>query len=232
MNNLSKQILCITLLFVIVLDSNAQSMRTEYYQWTKTVYKNGTTKTTDGKSGQFVTRHKQVCYDSDSEGFTVSNGSLTLKEKQGNTYLYVGPSYYGTSTSYTFFDDKGILNIKDNEGNVYVYKKATAPSGRKTSSLIASKRSSGSGGNNGGFVSSVNTGSSTGSSGGSTSEGQHTKTKHPKSCRNCNNGVCRTCGGRGTYLPYVGAKNYTRCAGCDGTGRCRVCNGTGINGYY
>ena len=181
MNNLLKQILCITLLFVIVLDLNAQGMRIEYYQWTKTVYKNGTTKTMDGKSGQFVTRHKQVCYDSDREGFTVSNGSLTLKEKQGNTYMYVGPSYYGTSTSYTFFDDKGILNIKDNEGNVYVYKKATAPSGRKTSSLIASKRSSGSGGGSSGgavYIPPVNTGSS------SSSGSSHTKTR--KTCAVCN----------------------------------------------
>ena len=235
MNNLLKEVLCFSIFFVLLFDSHAQSLRTEYYQWTKIVYKNGTIKTMDGKSGQFVTRHKQVCYDSDREGFTVSNGSLTLKAKQGNTYMYVGPSYYGTSTSYTFFDGKGILNIKDNEGNVYVYKKATAPSGRKTSSLIASKRNSGSGGGSSGgavYVPPVNSGDNSGTAKSSTSQGQHTKTKHPKSCQNCaGRGVCKTCGGSGTYLPYVGAKSYTRCTGCNGTGRCRICNGTGTNGY-
>lgn len=208
----------------------AQTLRIEYYKWTKTFHKSGKVETKDGKSGQFITRTRKVCYDSDREGCTVNNGSLTLVNQQGNTSKYTGPSYYGAPTSYTFYDDKGILNIQDRDGNVYVYKKVTAPSGRKTSSLIASKRNSGSEGSSGGvYVSPVNTGSNTGSS---VSEGQHTKTKHARSCRNCNGGVCRTCGGRGTYLPYVGAKNYTRCAGCDGTGKCRVCNGTGISGYY
>lgn len=209
-------------------------MKVEYYKWTKVYYKGGKTKTMDGQSGQFVTRSRKVCYDSDNQGCTVGNGTLTWEETQGKISRYRGSSYRG-DCAYTFFDEKGILNIEDSQGNVYVYVKATPPSGRKTSSLIASKRNNGSGGGSSGgaaYVPPVNTGSSTGSSGGSTSEGQHTKTKHPKSCRNCNNGVCRTCGGRGTYLPYVGAKNYTRCAGCDGTGRCRVCNGTGINGYY
>ena len=228
MNSLLKQVLCITFLFVIVLVSHAQNLKTEYYQWTKTVYKNGTTKTMDGKSGQFVTRHKQVCYDSDKEGFTVYNGSLTLKEKQGNTYLYVGPSYYGTSTSYTFFDDKGILNIKDNEGNVYVYKRTTAPSGRKTSSLIASKRNSGSGGSSSGsavYVPPVSAGSS--------SSGSSSPTKTRKTCAVCN-GTGRVV--KGSMASIGKYKKY--CAECgrevDSShyhGMCTGCNGRGYTEY-
>ena len=214
----------LVLLMAVSQATSAQTLRIEYYQWTKTYYKGGKVKTEDGKSGQFITRTKKVCYDSDQEGCTVNNGSLTLVNQQGNTSKYTGPSYYGTPTSYTFYDDKGILNIQDRDGNVYVYKRTTAPSGRKTSSLIASKRSSGSGGGSSGsavYIPPVSTGSS------SSSGSSHTKTR--KTCAVCN-GTGRVVKGSmasiGKYKKYcsecgreVDSSHYHgMCTGCNGRG--------------
>lgn len=207
----------------------AQRLRIEYYQWTKTYDENGNSKTMDGKSGQFVTRTQKVCYDSDKDGCTVKNGSLKLTDQQGNISKYVGPSYYGSPTTYTFYDDKGILNIQDKDGKVYVYKKTTAPQGCKTSSLIASKRnnnSANSGGNNSSaaYVPPVDVGGSSSNSGSSSTKG---KTFHPHACRQCcGRGKCHVCNGDGLYQLSL-KSGKTKCFSCNGTGICRQCNGTG-----
>ena len=226
MNNIAKIFLCALCLALPVLLYG--QVKTEYYQWTRTHYKGGKTKTLDGKSGQFVTRSRKICYDSDKEGCTVGNGTLTLTERQGNTSMYMGSSYYGEDCVYTFFDDKGVLNIKDKDGNVYVYRQATAPSGRKTSSLIASKQSSGSGGSSSGgavYVPPVNAGGS------SSSGSSHTKTR--KTCAVCN-GTGRVVKGSmasiGKYRKYcsecgreVDSSHYH--------GMCTACNGRGYTEY-
>lgn len=217
-----------SLLFFLLFTSvgNAQDLRIEYYKWTKTHYKNGTIKTMDGKSGQFVTRHKKVCYDSDNEGCTVHNGSLTFKVKKGNSSMYYGPSYYGTKTYYTFFDDKGILNIEDDIGNVYVYVKSTPPSNRKTSSLIASERNSGGSGSSGSvYIPPVNTDVSSGSSSGSK--------KIRKTCAVCK-GTGRVV--KGSMASIGKSRKY--CSECgrevDSShyhGMCSGCNGRGYTEY-
>ena len=227
MNNIAKTFLsalCLAFLPVLLYGQ----AKTEYYQWTKTFYKGGKTKTLDGKSGQFVTRSRKICYDSDKEGCTVGNGTLTLTERQGSTSIYMGSSYYGEDCVYTFFDDEGLLNIKDKDGNVYVYKKATAPSGRKTSSLIASKQSSGSGGSSSGgavYVPPVNPGDS------SSSGSSHTKTR--KTCAVCN-GTGRVV--KGSMASIGKGKKY--CTECrrevDSShyhGMCTACNGRGYTEY-
>ena len=155
------------------------------------VYKHGKIQAQNGNSGQFVTRTKNVCYDSDKHGYTVGNGSLHLVSQSGNTSKYAGPCYYGEECSYTFFDDKGILNISDFAGNVYVYKRSSSPNGRTTCSLIASKRSS-----VGSYIPSDNTVSS--SRPNSRSHSSRTpQTRQRKRCTKCirNPGVCPTCNG-------------------------------------
>lgn len=221
MNKVWGLVLCLLLIVPIVAD--AQFLRTEYYKWAKTYYADGTIKEMSEESGQYVTRTRQVCYDSDNVGCSVNNGTLKLTDNQGSASKYVGSSFYGTPTSYTFYDDKGLLNIQDKDGNVYVYKKATAPSGRKTSSLIASKRNSGSGVNSGGgvYVPPVNTGTSSG--------GSSTSTKTRKTCAVCN-GTGRTVKGSmagiGKFKKYCGecgrevdsSHYHGMCTGCNGRG--------------
>lgn len=229
--------LFILFLFILSLSSlsEAQLLRVEYYQWTKTYSNDGKLlQTLDGKSGQFVTRTRQVCYDSDKDGCTVGNGSLKLKDQQGDISLYVGPSYYGNPTKYTFYNDKGILNIEDKDGKVYVYKKTTAPSGRKTCSLIRAKtNNNNNSGSATGYVPPVDVGSSSGSSS-SSSSNTHQKTWHDKACRQCaGTGKCRTCAGDGIYINPVDVGGKKRCFICGGTGNCRTCNGTGrVRGDY
>ena len=57
---------------------SAQTLRIEYFQWTKTHHKDGKVSVMDSESGQFITRTKKVCYDSDKEGFSVENGSIDI----------------------------------------------------------------------------------------------------------------------------------------------------------
>ena len=217
-------LLCLSL--VPSTRAGAQFLKTEYFKWTKTYYVDGSVKETSGESGQFVTRTRQICYDSDSEGCTIKNGTLTLTDDQGSVSKYVGPSYYGSPTSYTFFDDKGVLNIQDNEGNVYVYKKVTAPSGCKTSSLIASERnSSGSGSGGSVYVPPISTDMSSGGSSGST--------KIRKTCAVCK-GTGRTV--KGSMAGIGKSRKY--CSECgrevDSShyhGMCSGCNGRGYTEY-
>lgn len=220
-----KRWLCFFLFCLSLVISNAQ--RVEYYRWTKTYYKNGKIQAQNGNSGQFVTRTKNVCYDSDKHGYTVGNGSLHLVSQSGNTSKYAGPCYYGEECSYTFFDDKGILNISDFTGNVYVYKRSSSPNGRTTCSLIASKRSS-----VGSYIPSDNTVSS--SRPNSRSHSSRTpQTRQRKRCTKCigNPGVCPTCNGTKLWQPSIGSSKKIKCPNCT-HGECSLCNGTGYYGYY
>lgn len=126
----------------MVLASFGVNAQTYYYQHTKTVYSNGNSVVQNGQSGQFVCRTNAYgqarCYDCTKNGRDHLNGTLFYIGKRGNTEVYKGKSYFGEGTTYQFDDSRGILNIKDANGNVYVYKKATAPSGRTESSLVAS----------------------------------------------------------------------------------------------
>ena len=219
-----KRWLCFFLFSLSLVICKAQ--RVEYYRWTKTYYKNGSMQVQNSSSGQFVTRTGNVCYDSDSRGYTVGNGSLRLVNNSGTVSKYAGPCYYGEECTYTFFDSKGILNISDFAGNVYVYKRAS-PNGRSTCSLIASKR-----GTSGSYMPS----GSEMSSSKSTSRGYSSKTPNArkrKPCTKCigNPGVCPTCHGTQSWQPSIGSSKKIKCPNCS-HGECSLCRGTGYYGYY
>lgn len=129
------------MIFLLGLVSLAAPAQLYYYQHTKTVYAGGRTVVHDGRSGQFVCRTAadgpSRCFDCTSNGRDHLNGTLFYVGKNGSADVYKGKSYYGENSVYQFDDSRGLLNMKDARGNVYVYRRATAPAGRTTSSLIA-----------------------------------------------------------------------------------------------
>jgi len=92
-------------------------------------------KTIGDNTGQFITFTKQVCYDSDKQGNTVNNGTLSFDGQNGNVLVYSGNSYWGDS-KYIVAQNKERINIKPSAGKfIYVYVKST-PTSQTTCSLI------------------------------------------------------------------------------------------------
>lgn len=225
---LPKHIFIIVILFATFQSIAAQQLNVEYYQLTKTYYSDGSSKVENGKTGQFITRTKQICYDSDKDGYSVRNGTLRLINKVDTDSKYLGSCYYGDECTYTFYDAKGILNIADSKGRVYVYKKTNAPQGKNTSSLIVRHNESGGGMYTGNE--SVSSSSSPSRSSSGTNSG---RTSRPKRCSKCSGrGICTVCLGKGTYQPNPAKSNIVRCSTCGGGGRCSLCGGSGTYGTY
>ena len=215
----------VVFMIVFAFGTGVAQKRVEYYKYIKSIYLS-TNKVSMAKEGlgQFITRNGDVCYESDKYGNTVGNGSLKLTVRQGNNVKYVGGSYYGFNSHFSFFDDKGVLNIEAN-GFVYVYKRSTPPKGVTTSSFIKEDSPA--------YVppvipsmpSSIN--NSSGSTGGNYEyRNPATKTK----CPICNGtGRCDRCGGDGNRIIDLGIRGnrISECGVCRGSGRCHQCHGSG-----
>jgi len=130
---MKKSILLFSTLLLVCVASTAQT--TYYYKLTKKKVNGVVSENVSG--GQFITINKNVCYESDKDGFTVNHGRLDYKSTDENGIrLYVGGSYYGSNSILLFKSDYSSFNIKTSNGDVYVYKRATPPSGVTTCSLI------------------------------------------------------------------------------------------------
>lgn len=72
--------------------------------------------------------------------------------------------------------------------------------------------------------------SSPSTSSSSSSSSSTSSSSNKRFCHQCagHPGRCKTCGGSGRWMPYVGAA-YKTCPSCNGSGQCRWCNGTGYN---
>lgn len=225
----------VVFMIVFAFGTGVAQKRVEYYKYIKSIYLS-TNKVSMAKEGlgQFITRNGDVCYESDKYGNTVGNGSLKLTVRQGNNVKYVGGSYYGFNSHFSFFDDKGVLNIEAN-GFVYVYKRSTPPSGVTTCSFISEHSPT--------YVTpavptvpnnNVSGGNSTSKPTKSYNKWEATTVYDP--CPRCSrSGRCPTCKGNGKVLAY-GNKHTETCSTCYGVGRCPTCNGTGkkariVRGY-
>ena len=126
------------LLFLGIGVCSAQEVH--YYKLTRIQHKGVSNRNVSG--GQFVTFSSSICYESNSKGLSIGNGSLKKNASYSNSQyiVYQGSSYWGSSTTFKFNADKSVLNVVLDNGDIYVYKRATPPKGVTTCSLIRKKK--------------------------------------------------------------------------------------------
>lgn len=112
-----------------------QNKRVEFWKMTKKYDANKNVTTISGNTGLFITRVREVCYDSDAEGLSMNNGHLTLSSNANGVVNYIGSGCFGSSCEYIFSDSDGYLNIRDGSNNVYVFVRSTIQNG-KTAKLL------------------------------------------------------------------------------------------------
>lgn len=117
---------------------SAQDIR--YYKLTRKM-ENGKS-STDVSGGQYITFIADICYESNKKGIGVGHGNMTRNKSYSTSEYttYFGSSYWGDDVaSFKFNADKSILNVVIDKDNYYIYKRATAPAGQETCSLIRKK---------------------------------------------------------------------------------------------
>lgn len=202
--------------------------QTYYYKFTKSIIQGKVDVSVKG--GQFITFDRQKCYESDKNGNEVGNGVMaydTEASKQTNLETYWGACYWSKNAYMKFNADKSVMNIETNAGKIYVYKRATAPAGVTTCSLIRKPEpSSGGSGGGGGYTPSypVQTYPQGGYAGGGTAVnpgggGKIIKQERDKPQKTRH--TCTLCKGSGRYerndgsIPLYGGNDYkVRCQEC------------------
>lgn len=127
---------------------NAQNVH--YYKLSRVQHNGKSNRNVSG--GQFITFCGSICFESNSKGLSIGNGTLKKNASYSNSQytVYQGSSYWGSSTTFKFNADKSVLNVVLDNGDIYVYKRATPPAGVTTCSLIrkqgSGRRSSSHGG--------------------------------------------------------------------------------------
>lgn len=230
---INKIIFLLTSLILGLLSiSGVFAQETYYYKQINVV--NGNSVIAKGNGGQFISFFNDICYDSNSKGVSVNNGTLDRKSKSANYVQYKGLSYWGNVT-YQFSGDFNKLSVIKQDGTIYVYQRATPPAGVTTSSLIKSKSSGG--GTAVGYAQpqnyyppanygSGNSTTTTNSSGYTTYESSYVSVD----CHLCGgSGKCSTCKGKGWYeSPFgTGPIACPNCYGGNQSGKCSKCKGTG-----
>ena len=190
---------------LVLFDLVSYAQCTDYYRLTR-IQKNGTPNR-NVSGGQFITFINSICFESDSKGDGVGHGYLSFSKEMSNSQfsIYKGSSYWGKATVFKFNSDKSILNVVLDNGDIYVYKRATAPAGQETCSLI--RKPSSSSGNSGGTIvvtpspvyppqnwGGYDVGSSGTYNGGNSGNGSNGTTTQPKQHR------CGLCGGSGEVI--------------------------------
>ena len=125
----------VSFIFVIIIGHNIYA-QTYYYKYIKSVYKGVENKDVNG--GQFITFNGKKCYESDRNGYSVGNGSMSYEDEYSNNQIYVywGACYYSNNAYFKFNRDSSLLNIETNAGKIFIYEKSTPPSNVTTCSLI------------------------------------------------------------------------------------------------
>ena len=140
--------IAITLLLSIVF-GQSMNAQTYYYKYTKSIIKGKHDTNVNG--GQFITFDGRKCYESDKYGNNVGNGTMAYDaENSKQLKTYWGSCYWGKNAYMKFNADKSVMNIETNTGKIYVYKRATAPAGVTTCSLIRKPEPSNGGSSGGG----------------------------------------------------------------------------------
>lgn len=232
----------VILVFHSIIIVSAQDVR--YYQLTRKVENGNSSASVSG--GQFITFIGKNCFESNNHGVGVNHGTMERNDNYSNSQYSVyqqktgSGCYWGKDATFKFNADKSVLNVVLENGDVYIYKRATAPAGQETCSLIRI-----SGGGNGGYTStsiyppqpnpiappvpsSVAPPTSTVPPIPSP-EPRKTKMPHStyKTCPLCHgSGKCNTCNGTHRSLNGFTGK-YIECPNCKPDGKCSYCNGTG-----
>lgn len=198
---ISSMIRKVILLLVLMGIGVCSAQDVHYYKLTR-IQQDGTPNR-NVSGGQFITFSGPLCFESNSKGLSVGNGSLKKNASYSNSQytVYQGSSYWGSSTTFKFNADKSVLNVVLDNGDIYVYKRATPPAGVKTCSLIR-KPSSNGGSSSGGYI---------------PAGGQPPSTYTPQPTPNNNNP------GRDNPSPRYVERTYT-CTYCHGKGTVTDCD--------
>lgn len=78
------------------------------------------------------------CYESDSNGISVKNGTMQKNtyQSKGSKLVYVGGCFCGKGAKFEFNADKSNLTVTSRNGGKYTFRKTNLPSDVKTCSLI------------------------------------------------------------------------------------------------
>lgn len=93
--------------------------------------------------GQFITFVGDICFESNKYGTSVGHGKLTknVYQSKNSKTVFVGGSYWGSKTKFTFNADKTVLTITTPKGKTLSYTRKTVPAGVTTCALV--RKSSG-----------------------------------------------------------------------------------------
>ena len=110
---------------------------------------------TNVSGGQYITFIADICYESNKKGIGVGHGNMTRNKSYSTSEYttYFGSSYWGDDVAaFKFNADKSILNVVIDKDNYYIYKRAAAPVGQETCSLIRKKTPTEQNGGGGGEI--------------------------------------------------------------------------------
>lgn len=215
-----------------------------YYKLTRKM-ENGKS-STNVSGGQYITFIADICYESNKKGIGVGHGNMTRNKSYSTSEYttYFGSSYWGDDVaSFKFNADKSVLNVVIDKDNYYIYKRATAPAGQETCSLI---RKPSSGGNTGGAVVGGITpppvypvdpynpipAQSSNSNAGTTQQNHkdwwhYERREVTEDCYMCHgSGKCNSCNGTHSIWNEFGGGKI-ECPNCRPDGKCTTCGGTG-----
>lgn len=216
---------------MLIVIGQSVTAQTYYYRYTKSIIKGFEDKNVSG--GQFITFEGKKCFESDKYGNNVGNGTMSYDaENSKQLKTYWGSCYWSKNAYMKFNADKSVMNIETNAGKIYVYKRATAPAGVTTCSLIRKQEPS-SGGSSGGGGYTPSYPVQTYPQGGYAGGGTYNNSGYSGSSNNSNSNsyrqdkpqktrhTCPTCNGRGSIVrddgsvPLYGGTNYkVRCNVC------------------
>lgn len=88
--------------------------------------------------GQFITFIGDICFESNKSGKSVGHGKLTknVYQSKSSKTVFVGDSYWGSKTKFTFNANKTALTITTSNGKTLSYTRKTPPSGVTTCALV------------------------------------------------------------------------------------------------
>ena len=142
MNRLS---IMVMLAMFSITSTSAQDVH--YYKLTRK--KENGQSSTNVSGGQYITFIADICYESNKKGIGVGHGNMKRNKSYSTSEYttYFGSSYWGEDVAaFKFNADKSILNVVIDNDNYYIYKRATAPAGQETCSLIRKKTPTNQGG--------------------------------------------------------------------------------------
>ena len=218
----------IILLLILYSSLSALAQQTYFYRLNGVVT-NGIKKAPGFSSGIFVTFSKDICYDSDRDGFYANNGKLTKIVEGTDADQYRGNCYFGNA-EYIVSKSRDLINVRCADGIIYVYYRESplASDTRSTYGNIPRKLSE--------SAPAVPIQQPSDNSFNTPqviiiekpSEDKSSRSSHDITCPVCHGtGKCSTCAGRGWKKHDGYSGSVYDCIICHGTGRCTSCYGRG-----